>query len=263
MAVRMHARAAFTAVRRCAACPTLRPLPTHDLSMRAAGPLQLHGLVARRMSSEAGKDSLLFSVFGADGSAREGGADMMEEGENASQYQNRNSESDVLAAGKKTLKPWAGGGVAHLTEHIMDVQVENVKILIGRKGAQVHSMMEESGAKIYISSFAGQDSSVRKVAIRGTEEAVAKAKELIAVQIHYAETVADKVTTEILSIPAHQVGLLIGRSGATVRAIQNDTGAKVNLDTQYVRNSPPPALAMPPLPLRVDSYSSPLRDAFL
>jgi len=244
MAVRMHAKAAFTAVRRCAACPTLRPLAARDLSMRAAGPLQLHGLLARRMSSEVGKDSLLSSVFGAEGSARKGEADKVDEGETAGRHQNRHSKAGVLAEGKKTLKPWAGGGGAQLTEHIMDVHTENIKILVGKRGAKVHSMMEESGAKIFVSSFAGQDSSMRKVAIRGTPEAVEKAKELIAVQIQYAEISAGKVTTENLSIPAHQVGVLIGKSGATVKAIQNDTGAKVNLDTKNLAGGDPNIVAV-------------------
>ena len=34
----------------------------------------------------------------------------------------------------------------------MEVDTENVKILIGKRGAKVKSMMEESGAKIFISN---------------------------------------------------------------------------------------------------------------
>lgn len=225
-------------------CPTPRPPAARDLSFgRASGPLQLHGLLTKRsMSTEAGMqgDSLLSSVFG-DGSADGGAAAVTDE--TADRHQNRHSKAGTLAAGKKTLKPWAGGGGAQLTEQIFDVGSENIKILIGKRGIKVHSMMEESGAKIFISRQPGQDSSTRKIAIRGTAEAVAKAKELVMAQVRYAQTAAAHLISKVLKIPVSHTGIIIGKSGATVKSIESETGAMVKLDTKYVGRSQPPLAA--------------------
>jgi len=139
-------------------------------------------------------------------------------------------------------------------EHKMDLHIDNLNFLRGKRGATVRSILDKNGAKIGVIYDRHHESSMQTVVIRGTAEGVEKAKEVIAVHL----------TTENLSIPAHQANL-IGKWGATIKAIENDTGARVNRDIEYVENSPPPAaaLAVPPLPLRVDSYSSPLRYACL
>jgi len=139
--------------------------------------------------------------------------------------------------------------------HEMDMHIDNLNFLRGKRGATMQSFFGKNGARISVRyPFKLHRSSMQTVVIYGTAKGVEMAKEVIAVYL----------TTENLSIPAHQANL-IGKWGATIKAIENDTGARVNRDIEYVEHSPPPAaaLAVPPLPLRVDSYSSPLRYACL
>eukprot|EP00802_Teleaulax_amphioxeia_P006910 Tamp_06916.p1 GENE.Tamp_06916~~Tamp_06916.p1 ORF type:complete len:443 (+),score=136.26 Tamp_06916:129-1331(+) len=141
-----------------------------------------------------------------------------------------------MKEGKKTLKPWSGGkGGAQQNQFFMEVRTEHVKILIGKRGEKVHSMMQESGAKIFISNQPGQDSSMRKMAIMGPADAVAKAKALVNAQIEYAETSAVLEQSTTVQIPVKQTGLVIGKAGATIKDIEAETGATVNIES---RNQP-------------------------
>jgi len=204
-------------------------------AVRRPGVLVPGRAAARAMSTDAEKEtagSLLSSVFGTDAADAPVAADL-DDGATADRHQNRKPKARTMAEGKKSLKPWSGGGGGEKqNELIMDVVTEHIKILIGKRGAKVQSMMEESGAKIFISRQEGQDSSKRRVAIRGTTEAVQKAKQLIDAQVHYAETAAVLHASATVQIPVRHVGLVIGKGGATVKAIENETGAAVNIDTR-------------------------------
>ena len=74
---------------------------------------------------------------------------------------------------------------------------------------------------------------MRKIAIRGPAEAVAKAKALVEAQVHYAETAAVHHVSQTLEIPKKATGLIIGRGGATVKGIEADSGAMLNIDTKH------------------------------
>jgi len=125
------------------------------------------------------------------------------------------------------------------TEHFMEVLTENVKILIGRQGVKINSMMEESGAKIFIShQEEGQDSGKRKVVIRGTAEAVAKARALIEAQIETAATWKVDVVAETVQVPVKQTGAIIGKGGATIKSITAETGASITVDPRYATRIP-------------------------
>jgi hypothetical protein len=127
----------------------------------------------------------------------------------------------------------------HRTEHFMEVLTENVKILIGRQGVKINSMMEESGAKIFISpQEEGQNSGKRKVVIRGTAEAVAKARALIDAQIETAATRKVDVVAETVQVPVKQTGAIIGKGGATIKSITAETGASITVDQRYATRIP-------------------------
>lgn len=218
------------------ACAPPRP-PT---PLMAVGSL-LHGAV-RSLSTEADKvgsggssDSLLASVFGSDVASAVTATAALDDEAGADRHRNRNPKSSTMKEGKKTLKPWSGGkGGARENQHFMDVQTDHVKILIGKRGEKVHSMMEESGAKIFISNNPGQDSSTRKMAITGPAAAVEKAKLLVEAQIQYAKTAAVLAQTVQMQmqIPLNQTGLVVGKAGATIKAIEAETGAMVNIDSR-------------------------------
>lgn len=252
--------AALRPVAQKATCPPARPpvipyLPSSaSACMRpvhcANRPfLQLRSLMGRSMTTDAGKkeegdDKLLSSVFGGDAA----GAGASEYADGVTDlHQNRHSKSAPRAEGKKILKPWSGAtGGTPQTEHMIEVDTFSIKILIGKRGANVQSLMAESGAKIFISQQAGQDSSKRKVAIRGPAEAVAKAKARIAETLRFAETAAVQTgATEVLNVAVEMTGRIIGRQGATIRGIAAETGATVVIDKWFVhwQHQPPFPLA--------------------
>ena len=112
----------------------------------------------------------------------------------------------------------------------MEVATESIAVLIGKRGAKVHSMMEESGAKIFISNLQGQDSSTRQIAIRGPPEAIEKAKELIQAQITYAKTNLVARVFERVLIPSKHIGHIIGKAGARIKDLEAQSGAKLNIE---------------------------------
>ena len=79
---------------------------------------------------------------------------------------------------------------------------------------------------------------MRKMAIMGPADAVAKAKALVNAQIEYAETSAVLEQSQTVQIPANQTGLVIGKGGATIRDIEAETGATVNIETRQVCGRP-------------------------
>lgn len=218
----------------CAAAPA----PAPALLRRPRAPA-LHGVAVRSLATGAGEggagagaDTLVSSVFGGDGAAGAAAAELDEDA-GADRHQNRHPKSRTMKEGKKTLKPWSGGkGGAQQNQFFMEVRTEHVKILIGKRGEKVHSMMQESGAKIFISNQPGQDSSMRKMAIMGPADAVAKAKALVNAQIEYAETSAVLEQSTTVQIPVKQTGLVIGKAGATIKDIEAETGATVNIESR-------------------------------
>ena len=95
-------------------------------------------MALRSLSTDADKDasgSIISSVF----EGEEGGKPVADDDiAAADRHQNRNPKARALAEGKKTLKPWSGGGGGgKQNELIIDVATEHVKILIGKRGAKV------------------------------------------------------------------------------------------------------------------------------
>jgi hypothetical protein len=221
-----------------ACAPHRPPAPLMAVGSLLQLPLPMHGGAVRRLSTEAEKeekgdssDTLLSSVFGSGAASAVTATAELDDDAGADRHRNRNPKSSTMKEGKKTLKPWSGGkGGARENQHFMEVRTEHVKILIGKRGEKLHSMMEESGAKIFISNKPGQDSSTRQMAITGPAAAVEKAKTLVEAQIHYAKTAA--VLAQTVQIPLNQTGLVIGKAGATIKAIEAETGAMVNIDSR-------------------------------
>jgi hypothetical protein len=224
--------------RACAPPRPPAPLMAVGSLLNLPRPMPLHGRAVRSLSTEADKvgpggssDTLLSSVFGSGAASAVTATAALDDEAGADRHRNRNPKSSTMKEGKKTLKPWSGGkGGTRENQHFMEVQTDHVKILIGKRGEKMHSMMEESGAKIFISNKPGQDSSTRKMAITGPAAAVEKAKALVEAQIHFAKTAA--VLAQTVQIPLNQTGLVIGKAGATIKAIEAETGAMVNIDSR-------------------------------
>ena len=95
-----------------------------------------------------------------------------------------------------------------------------VKIIIGKKGVVVNKLQSDSGAKIKVDGDSGV------VRVSGTEEQVDAAKAAI-------EAVVEKFNKEnkVIEVDPESVGSLIGKKGVTIRMLQDESGAKIDVDS--------------------------------
>lgn len=116
----------------------------------------------------------------------------------------------------------------------LEVPQEAIPSLIGKKGANLSAIRQDSGATIDV-AHDGKGS----VRIRGSEEALAKAK--AAIESFVTEWRRSNTTAEVSLLP-EQFRLIVGKSGATVRHIQEETATKIDVDRDrkvvVVRGSP-------------------------
>jgi len=101
----------------------------------------------------------------------------------------------------------------------MDVGMDGVPVIVGKGGSNIKRLQQESGAKIDIERGLGS-----VCAMYGTEEAVKKARALIEAQLR------DAKYSETVECPASAIGAVIGKGGETIRSIQEDSGARVNVE---------------------------------
>jgi polyribonucleotide nucleotidyltransferase len=92
-----------------------------------------------------------------------------------------------------------------------------VPIIIGRGGSNIKRLIAESGAQVDL------DRSSRRVTVRGRKAQVAKAVAML------DELVGEAGEEEEIPVPARQLGLIIGRGGATIRQLQADSGATIDV----------------------------------
>ena len=103
-----------------------------------------------------------------------------------------------------------------------DVPTEVVSSLIGKKGANLTRIREETGANIDVTSD-GKGT----VRVRGSEEAVGKAR--TAIESFVTEWLKTNVVKEI-PVHADQIRLIVGVKGGTIKLITEESGAKLDLD---------------------------------
>jgi hypothetical protein len=102
-------------------------------------------------------------------------------------------------------------------EHSREVSDRLVPIIIGRGGSNIKRLIAESGAQVDL------DRSSRRVTVRGRKAQVAKAVAML------DELVGEAGEEEEIPVPARQLGLIIGRGGATIRQLQADSGATIDV----------------------------------
>ncbi|XP_065509805.1 tudor and KH domain-containing protein [Caloenas nicobarica] len=95
-----------------------------------------------------------------------------------------------------------------------------VKSIIGRKGATIKKLSQETGARIAVEEEEGEEETALLIA--GSPAQVCRAK----AAVHRIVTESAPVT-EQLCVPQRAVGRIIGRGGETVRGICRSSGARV------------------------------------
>jgi len=124
----------------------------------------------------------------------------------------------------------------------MDCPVAKVGIIIGRKGVNVNEMMKRSGCRIVIDQNPF-DGISRKIGLTGPAEGLAVAMSLISRILsgeHLFDShgkdnatggdsdIGERKSNE-MPCPPEKVGMIIGRSGATVNEIFKRTGCKIQV----------------------------------
>ncbi|ORZ23650.1 hypothetical protein BCR42DRAFT_139821 [Absidia repens] len=141
-----------------------------------------------------------------------------------------------------------GGGGDNDTHVKLEVPSNKVGLVIGRGGDTIRDLEERSGAKIKVlTENPGDRSSVRTVSIVGDKHATEKAKSLVEDIINNDQNQgyhdhrshdgggggygrSDGGAVDTVRIPKEFVGLIIGRGGETVRALQEESGARIVVD---------------------------------
>ncbi|XP_057898631.1 tudor and KH domain-containing protein [Melospiza georgiana] len=97
-----------------------------------------------------------------------------------------------------------------------------LKVLIGRRGATINQLRQETGAQIEVEEEEEEEEGQSLVQISGSPGQVCRARAAV------LRIVADSApVAEQLRVPQRAVGRIIGRGGETVRAICRSSGARV------------------------------------
>jgi len=113
----------------------------------------------------------------------------------------------------------------HSDHHdFVSIEPSQSGIIYGRGGANIRKLEEESDARITVESG--------RVVIGGTQDAVAKCKQMIIALLSDPSALKPpvgegEVQMEI-PVPAHAMGSIIGKGGSVVREIQAASGAKLD-----------------------------------
>ncbi len=104
----------------------------------------------------------------------------------------------------------------------MTISQELIGFIIGKQGVTINKIRAESGANVDF------DAKLYVLKVTGAQEKVEAAKEMI-LDIVAAEE-KNKAQTRYVSIPAAAIPCVIGTKGATSRGIQDESGARLDVD---------------------------------
>ncbi|XP_052812480.1 tudor and KH domain-containing protein-like [Mya arenaria] len=101
--------------------------------------------------------------------------------------------------------------------------------IIGRRGANIKQLQEESGAQLYFKDFTGpggEGDRDRILVIRGTAMCAQAAECLV------RKMLADQPvpTQEIIYVPQYTLGRIIGRGGEGIRQLQRSSHARIDVE---------------------------------
>ncbi|KAJ1390853.1 K-like proteiny domain [Sesbania bispinosa] len=192
-----------------------------------------------------------------DASPGEKQSDSVDPASHSAEVPNNKQEQDAFSEEKQ---PTSG---AEVTTRKIEVPNNKVGVLIGKAGDTIRYLQYNSGAKIQITRDADADphSATRPVELIGTLESIEKAEKLMSAVIaevlcgggYSGSLGADaggspslvarglspaQVTVGSeqiqIQVPNEKVGLIIGRGGETIKALQTKSGARIQLIPQHL-----------------------------
>ena len=122
--------------------------------------------------------------------------------------------------------------------YIIPVPNDCVGLVIGKGGETIRNLQQESGAKIQVAKKEIPNSNLRNVFVEGPPEKYQRAKELIEdiirehrrssdTLVHVGDSNPFYGNKDILRVPDKYVGLIIGKSGDTLKGIAQRSNTKI------------------------------------
>eukprot|EP00930_Biecheleria_cincta_P000822 TRINITY_DN102018_c0_g1_i1.p1 TRINITY_DN102018_c0_g1~~TRINITY_DN102018_c0_g1_i1.p1 ORF type:complete len:557 (+),score=129.37 TRINITY_DN102018_c0_g1_i1:68-1738(+) len=110
----------------------------------------------------------------------------------------------------------------HVSSHYVEIPRSKIGMVIGLKGAQVNEVQQQTNTKIDVDF----ESDPCKCYIKGDDECVESAKKLL---LTIAMQMEDEAS-EYMDLPKTASGALIGAQGSRIRAFQEQSGARIDID---------------------------------
>ncbi|XP_045179125.2 tudor and KH domain-containing protein-like [Mercenaria mercenaria] len=111
---------------------------------------------------------------------------------------------------------------------VIEVQVPRkaVGAVIGRQGATIKEIQEQSGAKVNFKDYTQSDDTDRTVVIRGTPEAAQSAE----CRIRHILANMPVIVQAEMEVPKYALGRIIGRGGESIRQMSRASKTKILID---------------------------------
>ncbi|CAN7062901.1 unnamed protein product [Brassica oleracea var. botrytis] len=173
-----------------------------------------------------------------------------------------------------TSIPVSYGSFTGSTKKI-DVPNMRVGVIIGKGGETIKSLQLQSGAKIQVTRDMDADpnAATRTVDLTGTPDQISRAEELINEVLQEAESggtvgvgsgggsrrMAGQPGADqfVMKIPNNKVGLVIGKGGETIKSMQAQTGARIQVIPLHL----PPGDPTPERTLQIDGTTDQIEHA--
>ncbi|ETV92722.1 hypothetical protein H310_13149 [Aphanomyces invadans] len=124
------------------------------------------------------------------------------------------------------------GGSGHSGETMkLSVPNDKVGLIIGRQGSTVKGVQQRSGASIVIPPAPDTENpGLRTLMITGSHDAREKARQEIQLLVSDQHSLVPAGTNVIyMQIPNDRVGIVIGRGGSTIKAVQDRNNVRVQI----------------------------------
>lgn len=140
----------------------------------------------------------------------------------------------------EVIMPLMGSGTGTASDpFIISIAPDKVGHVIGSKGAVIHDMQNRTGAKIYVNQNLPPGVN-RQVCITGTKQQIQTAIALVQkvlqagpTAIHSNMISGGPMRETSVDCPQNLVGRVIGAGGATIKDIQQKSGAKIQVDQNF------------------------------
>eukprot|EP00931_Biecheleriopsis_adriatica_P043491 TRINITY_DN2486_c0_g1_i1.p1 TRINITY_DN2486_c0_g1~~TRINITY_DN2486_c0_g1_i1.p1 ORF type:complete len:587 (-),score=137.85 TRINITY_DN2486_c0_g1_i1:47-1807(-) len=200
-------------------------------------------------SSAVGARGRAGGVYGGNYGIEYSGGRQMQSGHSASQSSYRSPYSAavpaVLAASTLVTQVRKGSGDANEVQLHMVIPGKFIGAILGKEGAQIKQIKEESGCKS-VSATKRETSQDRRVVFQGGLDECINAQK--AVYRHYTQAAAEahddaSNVTVIFMVPQGAAGAIIGKEAANLKWIREQTGLRVDLARDQVEGYRPCTLS--------------------